>query len=169
MTKNYKVLRHIHNDLYETVVEYFKHYLENLNENDLNEIEADMVTSGLNSPRNAQSATELLRLFDYFYFINGRFPTTGKHTFVPRARSPPEVNGQELNFVKLYSNFNNTNSHGIVCSQFLAALFLFFNGSDVEGKVHNFFSELYQNLTVSRLSEDYSFQYDAYTDFYFND
>ena len=136
MTKNYKVLRRLHNDL-----------------------------NALNPPRNAQSETELLGLFYYFYFINGRFTTTNEHTLVPRARSPPEVNGQELSFKQLYGKFANTNSRGIVSSQFLAALFLFFNGGDVEGKVCKFLSKLYQNMTVSRLSEDYSFQYYAYTDF----
>ena len=76
MTKNYKILRRVHNDLYKTVAENFKYCFDNLNETDLDEIEADMVSSGLNSPKNVQNASELLILFEYFYFINGRFPTT---------------------------------------------------------------------------------------------
>ena len=51
MTKNYKILRRVHNDLYKTVAENFKYYFHNLNETDLDEIEADMVSSGLNSPK----------------------------------------------------------------------------------------------------------------------
>ena len=163
MTKNYKVLRRIYNNLYKSVAENFKHYFDNLNEDDLNEIETDMISSGLNSPRNVQIANELLMLFDYFYFINGRFPTTNEHTFVPRAKPPSEVNGQELNLKKLYGKFRGSDSHGIVCSQFLAALFLFFNGGGEE-KVHDFLSELYQNMTIIALSADYSFQFEAYTE-----
>ena len=109
-----------------------------MNENDLSEIESDMVANGVNSPGNVQSATELLGILDYFYFVIGRFPTTNEHMFVPRARSPPEVNGQELNSVKLYGKFAKTNLRGIVSSQFLAALFLFFNGGDLDGKVCEF-------------------------------
>ena len=118
MTKNYKALRHIHNDIFKTVAENFKVYFDTLNETDLAEIEVDMISSGLNSPGNVQSATELLMLFDYFYFINGQFPTTNEHSFVPRARLPSEVNGQELNIKKLYGKFRGSDSHGIVCSQF---------------------------------------------------
>ena len=76
---------------------------------------------------------------------------------------PLEVNRQELNIKNLYRKFRGGDSHEIVCSQFLAAIFLFFNGEGDE-KVCDFLSELYQNMTVARLSTDYSFQFDAYTD-----
>ena len=148
MTKNYKILRRVHNDLYKTVAENVKYYFDNLNETDSNEIEADMVSSGLNSPKNVQNASELLMLLDYFHFINGRFPTTNEHTFVPRAKLPLEVKGEELNINKLYEKFRGSDSHGIVCSQFLAALFLFFNGG-AEEKARNFLSEFYGNITVA--------------------
>ena len=118
-----------------------------------------MISSGLNSPRNVQSAADLLMFFDYFYFINGRLPTTNEQTFVPRAKLPSEVNGQELNIKKLYGKFRTSNSHGLVSSQFLAAIFLFFNGGGEE-KARNFLSELFQNLTVTRLSTDYSCQFE---------
>ena len=163
MTKNCKILRRVHNDLFKTVAENFKHYFKSLSENDLAEIEADMINSGLNSPRNFQSATDLLMLLDYFYFINGRFPTPNEHTFVSRASLPSEVNGQELNIKKLHGVFRDSDSHGIISSQLLAALFLFLNGGDEE-KAHNFLSELYQNITVSRLSTYNSFQFEAYTE-----
>ena len=56
MTKNYKILRRVHN---ETVTENFKYYFDNLNETDLDEIEADMVSSGLNYSKNVQNASKL--------------------------------------------------------------------------------------------------------------
>ena len=142
------------------LAENFKYYFDNLNETDLDEIETDMVSSGLNSPRKVQNASELLMLFDYFY---GCFPTTNKHTFFPRAKRLLEVNREELNIKKLYEKFRRSNSHGIVCSQFLAALLLFFNGGGEE-KAHNFLSEFCQDMTVGALSTDHSFQFDAFTD-----
>ena len=54
MTKNYKILRRVHNDLYKTAAENFKYYFDNLNETDLNKIKADIVSSALNSPKNVQ-------------------------------------------------------------------------------------------------------------------
>ena len=81
MAKNYKVLRRVHNDLYKAVTENFKYYVDNLSQTDLDEIDADMVSSGLNSVKNVHNATELLMHFDYFYFINGGFPTTNEQNF----------------------------------------------------------------------------------------
>ena len=65
--------------------------------------------------------------------------------------------------MKLYEQFRGSDSHGIVCSQFLAALFLFFNGGGEE-KASNFLSEFYGNMTAGALSTDYSFRFDAFTD-----
>ena len=162
-SKNCKILRRVHNGLYKTVTENFKYYFDNLNETDLDEIEAYMVSNGLNSTKNVQNASELLMLFDYFYFINGRFPTTNEHTFVPRVNLSLEVNREELNIKKLYEKFRGSDSHGIVCSQFLAALFLFFNAGGEE-TARNFLSEFYGNMTVGALNTDYSFRFDAFTD-----
>ena len=39
-------------------------------------------------------------LFDFFNFVNGRFPTATAHTFVPRPDLPLEVNGEEMNIKK---------------------------------------------------------------------
>ena len=153
MTKNYKKLRRVYNDLYKTVTEHFKYYFDNLNETDLDESKADMISSRLKSPKNVQNDRELLMLFDYFYSINGRFPTTNENTFVPRAKLPVEVNGEKVNIKKLYKKFRGINSHGIVCSQFLAALFLFFNGGGEE-KARKFLSEIYQNMRLGALYTD---------------
>ena len=82
-------------------------------------------------------------LLDFFFFINGRFPTTAAHTFIPRADLPMEVNG-------------------LVASQFLGALNIFFGG-DPE-ITRKFLTEFYQNMTISNLSTDNSFYFDALTD-----
>ena len=52
----------------------------------------------------------------------------------------------------------------MVCSQFLVALFIFFNGGS-EQEARNFLSEFYQNMTVGSLSTDHSFQFDAFAEF----
>ena len=112
--------------------------------------------------QNVETATELLMLFDFFYFVNGRFPTAGVHPFIPRADLPMEVNGEELNIKKLYEKFRTTNSHALVSSQFLATLNIFF-GSDPELS-RRFLTEFYQNMIVSTLSTDGAFTFDAFTD-----
>ena len=101
-------------------------------------------------------------LFDVFYFVNGRFPTTGVHTFIPRTDLPMEVNGEELNIKKLYEKFRTTNSHALVSSQFLAALNIFFGGDPELSR--RFLTEFYQNMTVSTLLTDGTFTFEAFTD-----
>ena len=107
-------------------------------------------------------ATELLMLFDFFYFVNGRFPTTGAHTFIPRTDLPTEVNGEELNIKKLYEKFRTTSSPALVSSQFLAVLNIFFGGDPELSQ--RFLIEFYQNMTVSTLSTDGAFTFDVFTD-----
>ena len=162
MPKNYRLLRRIHHDLYTTIAESFKLYLITLTQSEFDEIDSDIISSGLNSLQNVETATELLTLFDFFYFVNGRFPTTGVHMFIPRANLPMEVNGEELNIKKLYEKFRTTNSHALVSSQFLAALNIFFGGDPELSR--RFLTEFYQNMTVSTLSTDSAFTFDAFTD-----
>ena len=152
----------MHHDFYNTIAENFQYYLETLTQSDFNEINADVVASGLNSLQNVDSATELLMLFDFFYFANGRFPTTATHTFVPRADLPMEVNGEELNIKKLYEKFRTTNSHALVSSQFLAALNILFGGDPELSP--RFLTEFYQNMMVSTLLTDNAFTFDALSD-----
>ena len=161
MSKNYRFLRRIHHDLYTTIAENFKLYLSTLTQSEFDEIDSDIISSGLNSLQNVETATELLMLFD-FYFANGRFPTTGVHTFIPHADFTMEVNGEELNIKKLFEKFRTTNSHALVSSQFLSALNIFFGGDSELSR--RFLTEFYQNMTVSTLSTDSAFTFDAFTD-----
>ena len=147
MTKNYKLLRTIHHDFYN-----FQYYLGTLTQSDFNDIDADIVASRLNSLQNVDSAKELLMLFDFFYFANGKFPTTATHT----------LNGEELNIKKLYEKFRTTNSHALLSSQYLAALNIFFVGDPKLSR--RFLTEFYQNMTVSTLSTDDAFSFDTFTD-----
>ena len=114
--------------MYTTIAENFQYYLSTLTQLEFDEIDSDIISSGLNSLQNMETATELFMLFDFFYFVDGRFPTTGFHTFIPRADLPMEVSSEELNIKKLYEKFRKTNSHALVSSQFLAALNIFFGG-----------------------------------------
>ena len=93
-SKNYRFLRRIRYDLYTTIAENFKLYLSALTHSEFDEIDSDITSSGLNSLQNVETATELLMLFDFFYFVNGRFPTTGVHTFIQCADLPMEVNDE---------------------------------------------------------------------------
>ena len=161
MAKIYRLLRRVHHDMYTTIAENFQYYLSTLTQSDFDEIHSDIISSGLNSLQNVETAPELLMLFDFLYFVNGRFTTTGVHTFIPRADLPMEVNGEKLNIKKLYEKFRTRNSHELVSSQFLAALNILFGGDPELSS--SFLMEFYQNMTVSTYSIDYAFKLDAFT------
>ena len=99
-----------------------------MEESELDEIDTDFVSCRLASIKNVDSTMELLILFDFFHFVNERFPTAAAHTFIPRPDLPLEVNDEEINIKKLYEKFRGTNSHALVSSQFLGALNIFFGG-----------------------------------------
>ena len=162
--KNYRILRRVHHEVYSTIAENFQLYINSLEESELDETDADFVSSGLASIKNVDKkcATELLMLFDFFYFINGPFPTATAHMFIPSPDLPFEVNGEEISIKKLYGKFRGTNSHALVSSQFLGTLNIFFGGQTEI--TQRFLTETYQNLTVSTLSTDGSFVFEALID-----
>ena len=164
MEKNYRILRRVHHEVYSTIAENFQLYINSLEESELDETDADFVSSGLASIKNVDKkcATELLMLFEFFYFINGRFPTATAHTFIPSPDLPLEVNGEETSIKKLYGKFRGTNSHALVSYQFLGTLNIFFGGQTEI--TQRFLTETYQNLTVSTLSTDGSFVFEALID-----
>ena len=161
MEKNYRVLKRVYDSIFATIAENFHLYLNSLSEEEKTEIDSDFVSSGLASIRDTESAFDLLSLFDFFYFVNGRFSTATGHTFVPKSDFSLEVNEEEVNIKKLYEKFRVTNSHALVASQFLAVLNIFFGANPETSR--KFCTELYQNLTVSTLSTDYAFSFDQLT------
>ena len=88
MEKNYKILV--------MIAENFQLYQNSLSEEEITEIDSDFVNSSLASIRDTESAFDLLALFDFFYFVNGRFPTAAGHTFFLKGDFPLEVNEEEV-------------------------------------------------------------------------
>ena len=87
---------------------------------------------------------------DFFYFVNGRFPTVTGHTFVPRGDMPLDVGDEEINIIKLYEK------------KYLATLNNFFGGNPETSR--KFLTELNKNLTVAALLTDNAFSFEQLTD-----
>ena len=66
MEHNYMILRRIHNEIYTSIAENFQLYINSIDQAELDEIDADFVSSGLNSIQNVDTATKLMMLFDFF-------------------------------------------------------------------------------------------------------
>ena len=120
----------------------------------IDEIENDFRANGngLLSVRDTQYMVELFDFFAMFYYINGRFPYTDDHLFVPDGETPPGIIGEKLSLKELFVKFFRSKSNGLASSPFLAAFLPFFAGK--ETLVKNFLTEFYRNLTVEVLSSD---------------
>ena len=95
---------------------------------------------------------EFFGSFAMFCYINGRFPYSDGHLFVPDGDIPSGIIGKKLNLKELFAKFFRTKSNAVVSSPFLVVLLLFFWGKETIAK--NFLTELYKNLTVEVLSPE---------------
>ena len=132
---------------------------------EIDELERDFRTNrnGFLSIRDTESATELFNSFSMFYYLNGRFPFTDGHLFVPDGHAPFSIIGDNLNLKELFAKFFMTGSRGLVSSPFIAAILLFFARNEKLTK--DFLTELYYNLSVEILSKDNNvLKFDALTD-----
>ena len=102
--------------------------------------------------KDIESQSELLRVFNSFYFKTGRFP--GNYTdliLVPTGKNPPFVKSfDQISPLELNNKFQNTASYGIAAVHFLAALNIFFGGEkDLSQDV---MTELLHNLSYQPLN-----------------
>ena len=102
--------------------------------------------------KEIESQSELLRVFNLFYFKTGRFP--GNYTdliLVPTGKNPPFVKSfDQISPVELNDKFQNTASYGIAAVHFLAALNIFFGGE--KSLSQDVMTELLHNLSYQALN-----------------
>ena len=102
--------------------------------------------------KDIESHSELLRVFNSFYFKTGRFP--GNYTdliLVPTGKNPPFVKSfDQILPVELNDKFQNTPSYGIAAVHFLAALNIFFGGE--KNLSQDVMTELLHNLSYQALN-----------------
>ena len=102
--------------------------------------------------KDIESHSELLQVFNSFYFKTGRFP--GNYTdliLVPTGKNPSFVKSfDQISPVDLNDKFQNTPSYGIAAVHFLAALNIFFGGE--KNLSQDVMTELLHNLSSQALN-----------------
>ena len=102
--------------------------------------------------KDIESHSELLRVFNSFYFKTGRFP--GNYTdliLVPTGKNPSFVKSfDQISPIELNDKFQNTPSYGIAAVHFLAALNIFFGGE--KNLSQDVMTELLHNLSYQALN-----------------
>ena len=101
----------------------------------------------------SSSSRELMKTFEYFYYMNVTFSTNELRT-VHGGNIPNFINmksnNKKLLSHRLYELFCGTKFHGIVCIQFLGALKMFL-GSDRQNS-KDVISGFYRNYCMEALS-----------------
>ena len=148
MKHNDQIARRVYQSNYEHLADQFKIYVNSLTPNEIGKLERDFRANGngLLSIRDTGSATGLFSSFAMFYYLNGRFPFTDGHLFVPDGDAPPSIIGNKLSLKELLAKCSMTGSKGLVSSPFIAAILLFFARNQRLAK--DFLTELYYNLLV---------------------
>ena len=102
--------------------------------------------------KDIESHSELLQVFNSFYFKTGRFP--GNYTdliLVPTGKNPSFIKSfDQISPVDLNDKFQNTPSYGIAAVHFLAALNIFFGGE--KNLSQDVMTELLHNLSYQALN-----------------
>ena len=102
--------------------------------------------------KDIESHSELLQVFNSFYFKTGRFP--GNYTdliLVPTGKNPSFVKSfDQISPLELNNKFQNTPSYGIAAVHFLAALNIFFGGE--KSLSQDVMTELLHNLSYQALN-----------------
>ena len=128
---NYKICRRVYDSLYYDITQNFKSYIESLDFDKIQALNLDIKANGggLLPVQDYSDPIELLKAFDLFYYINGRFPFTTGLLTIPGGKTPSFANDKKLLIKNRYERFCRKYSHGAV--PFLSALNLFL-GSDIQ-------------------------------------
>ena len=101
--------------------------------------------------KEQENSTEVFKNFNQFFFKTGRFPGSKNLTIIPSGIIPAFVKTKDvISPSDLYETFKDSNAYGLVSTQFLAALNIYFNDDKLLSK--NVMTEFLHNLSLQALN-----------------
>ena len=124
---NFKISRRIYAILYQDICHAFQELLQFLDFDEIQALNLNIQANGggMLLIENYADPTELLQVFDLFYYMNGRFLFTTGLLPIPDGDFPAFVGDQKISIKKLCKQFRSGLSHGIAALPFICALNLF--------------------------------------------
>ena len=106
------------------IADTFIQYINTLPPDEIDQLDGDIRSNGWGAQSIAEikNSVELLRIFQIFYYFNGRLPLSNGLLLVPDGETP-EVS-EKISMKTLYQLFKDTKSHGLVSLQFSSAFYL---------------------------------------------
>ena len=137
-------------------------YINTLAPDEIEQLDDNLRSNGrgVQSIVEIEDSIELLRIFQMFYYFNGRLSLTNGLLPVPGGETPE--GSEKISLETWYEIFNDTKSHGLVSLQFLSAFNIFFGGNIELSK--DTITELYKNLSFRTLSGEQKIEYEKVSD-----
>ena len=151
---NVNYCKQFYQEVFDDIRYFFQRMIKETPDEFLEPLKADLANEiyFYKNLKDIESHSELLRVFNSFYFKTGRFP--GNYTdliLVPTGKNPPFVKSfDQISPVELNDKFQNTASYGIAAVHFLAALNIFFGGE--KNLSQDVMTELLHNLSYQALN-----------------
>ena len=102
--------------------------------------------------KNESNTSEILQIFDRFFFAFGGFAAFNELAIVPTSDVPSFVQSNNvISPSELYKRYNSGNTRRLVCILFLAALNVHLGGDKMISK--NAMYEIFHNLSMQALSK----------------
>ena len=151
---NVNYCKQFYQEVFDDVGYFFQRMIKETPNEFLEPLKADLANEiyFYKNLKNIESHSELLRVFNSFYFKTGRFP--GNYTdliLVPTGKNPSFVKSfDQISPIELNDQFQNTACYGIAAVHFLAALNIFFGGE--KNLSQDVMTELLHNLSYQALN-----------------
>ena len=151
---NVNYCKQFYQEVFDDIGYFFQRMIKETPDEFLEPLKADLANEiyFYKNLKDIESQSELLRVFNSFYFKTGRFP--GNYTdliLVPTGKNPPFVKSfDQISPLDLNDKFQNTPSYGIAAVHFLAALNIFFGGE--KNLSRDVMTELLHNLSYQALN-----------------
>ena len=151
---NVNYCKQFYQEVFDDIGYFFQRMIQETPNEFLEPLKADLANEiyFYKNLKDIESHSELLRVFNSFYFKTGRFP--GNYTdliLVPTGKNPPFVKSfDQISPLELNDKFQNTASYGIAAVHFLAALNIFFGGE--KNLSQDVMTELLHNLSYQALN-----------------
>ena len=151
---NVNYCKQFYQEVFDDIGYFFQRMIKETPDEFLEPLKADLANEiyFYKNLKDIESHSELLRVFNSFYFKTGRFP--GNYTdliLVPTGKNPPFVKSfDQISPLELNDKFQNTPSYGIAAVHFLASLNIFFGGE--KSLSQDVMTELLHNLSYQALN-----------------
>ena len=153
--KNLNYWKQIYENVFDDIVYFFHRKLKETPDIFVKKMEEDLAQEIFYQKKikEQENSTEVFKNFNQFFFKTGRFPGSNNLAVIPSGIIPAFVKTKDvISPSDLYETFKDSNAYGLVLTQFLAALNIYFNSDKLLLK--NVMTEFLHNLSLQALNRD---------------